>query len=216
MTEDTVEYPRSLANGEDNKCKKPNWALSYRVLLYSMFSLILLGSPLKAYPFEGIQLMFDCKQFRQYVVRPALEDIGLWSQEAEDLLVGTAAVESKLGTYLHQVGGGPAMGVFQMEPATHDDIWNNYLAYKDWKWNLTKITNSYGAEDMIYNLRYAAAMARIHYRRVPEPLPNRHTFASKASYIVALGAYWKEHYNTHLGAGTVEKFVQAYHDCGCA
>lgn len=168
---------------------------------------------------------FNCDQFRQYVVRPTLQDMGLWSQEAEDLLVGTAAVESRLGTYLHQLGGGPAKGVFQMEPTTHDDIWDNFLKYREsledkvYQFaSLDAQRDGYVAvhyDEMIYNLRYAASMARVHYLRVPEPLPNRHTFESKASYVAALGAYWKEHYNTHLGAGTVEHFTKAYYECGC-
>lgn len=161
-------------------------------------------------------MTINCNQFRQYIVRPTLEELDLWSQEAEDLLVGTAAVESQLGTYLHQVGGGPAKGVFQMEPATHDDIWEHYLLYKPrLAYKLEEVSSSRTSEAMIYNLKYAAAMARIHYLRVREPLPNRRTFSSKEDYISALASYWKEHYNTHLGAGTTAKFILAYHNCGC-
>lgn len=160
--------------------------------------------------------MFDCKQFRGLVVQPVLEDLGLWSQEAEDLLIGTAAVESKLGTYLHQVGGGPAKGVFQMEPATHDDIWNNYLKYKHTLYDSLKfIAPASDAEALIYNLSYATAMARIHYLRVPEAIPKRVYFGSKDSYIAALGAYWKEHYNTYKGKGEIEHFTKAWFDCRC-
>ena len=46
-------------------------------------------------------------------------------------------------------------------------------------------------------------MARIHYLRVPEALP-------AADDVVGLAAYWKRYYNTELGAGTVEKFVESY------
>lgn len=54
-----------------------------------------------------------------YVVRPVLRVMSAWSQPAEDLVMGTAAQESRL-TYLRQLGGGPALGLWQMEPATHD------------------------------------------------------------------------------------------------
>ena len=52
----------------------------------------------------------------------------LVSQEAENLLMGTAAQESALGEYIRQLGNGPALGIFQMEPETFDDIVRNYLA----------------------------------------------------------------------------------------
>ena len=57
---------------------------------------------------------------------------------------------------------------------------------------------------MIGNLYYAAAMARVHYLRRPEALP-------PAGDVEALGQYWKNFYNTFLGKGTVEEFVENYH-----
>jgi hypothetical protein len=72
----------------------------------------------------------DANQLRHYVVRPTLRRLGLWSKSAENLLMGTAAQESHLGTYLHQVGGGPAKGIFQMEPATERDLIKNYIRYR--------------------------------------------------------------------------------------
>jgi hypothetical protein len=46
------------------------------------------------------------------------------------LLLGTALTESGDMHYLHQLGNGPALGVYQMEPTTHEDIYDNYLKYK--------------------------------------------------------------------------------------
>lgn len=148
----------------------------------------------------------DPQQFRTHVVRPAIEALGLWSESAEALLMGTAAQESHLGRYLHQVGGGPALGPFQMEPATYRDIWANYLAYRRPLANavhdLAGVTVP-NSEVMAYHLRYAAAMARIHYLRVPQRLP-------AADDIVGLAQYWKQHYNTPAGRGTVDEFVANY------
>jgi len=64
-------------------------------------------------------MSLDAGQLRMYVVRPVLRVMSAWSQPAEDLVMGTAAQESRL-TYLRQLGGGPALGLWQMEPATHD------------------------------------------------------------------------------------------------
>jgi hypothetical protein len=76
-------------------------------------------------------MAFDKKQFRDLIQR-TLQDLGMHSESAVNLLLGTAAQESQFGTYFRQIGGGPALGVFQMEPDTEIDIWDNYLRYCDY------------------------------------------------------------------------------------
>ena len=63
------------------------------------------------------------------VIKPALEKLGLWSMAAEELVLGTAIVESA-AIYLRQHGAGPALGLWQAEPRTHDDLYTNYLSYR--------------------------------------------------------------------------------------
>tara|TARA_R110002049_G_scaffold239404_3_gene412579 strand:+ start:1940 stop:2359 length:420 start_codon:yes stop_codon:yes gene_type:complete len=133
---------------------------------------------------------------------------------AENLLMGTAAQESHLGTYLAQLGGGPALGIFQMEPATHQDIWDNFLRYKTYiragvlegvpPTHREPSQSAAHASLLIHDLSYATAMARIHYLRVSEALP------ADPDDVEALGTYWKNHYNTHRGRGTVAEFVSNY------
>lgn len=151
-----------------------------------------------------------CKDLKEYIIKPSLEGIGLYSEAAENLLLGTAAVESRMGYYLKQVGGGPALGVFQMEPATHDDLWSNYLAYSKKKPRLLgiwihekKYTSIPSAADMVYDLQYATIMARLQYFRQPEALPD-------ASDVEGLARYWKIFYNSSAGKGTVEGFMESY------
>jgi hypothetical protein len=155
--------------------------------------------------------MINIDQFRNLIVRPTLEYMGLHSPAAEELLMGTAAQESGF-VHIHQLGQGPALGLFQMEPATHDDIWNNYLRYqhdlagkaRDLVGAAHRDMDAVKAEAMIGNLDYACAMCRIHYRRVKAALPG-------ANDIDALGSYWKQHYNTTQGRGTVDEFVNNYY-----
>lgn len=162
------------------------------------------------------------EQLRELIIRPTLKHLNLWSVEAEDLLMGTAAQESHLGTYVKQVGGGPALGIFQMEPNTHDDIWGSYLKYKRSIANLVEdesssINHQYNESDgdsvasneLIGNLRYAAAMARVHYLRVPESLPSKSELPAH-NYVHELASYWKAYYNTPRGAGTIEEFIVNY------
>ncbi|MBL4748820.1 MAG: hypothetical protein JKY17_08770 [Magnetovibrio sp.] len=149
--------------------------------------------------------MINIKQFRKDVVRPILKELDLWSPDAEELVIGTAAHESGL-TYLKQMGGGPALGMCQMEPTTHDDIWANYLRYQTAKSAALKAMFGPAAGDarhMTWNIGYAVAMCRVHYLRQPGALP-------LATNIDGQAAYWKKYYNTPLGAGTIEEYVKNY------
>lgn len=146
----------------------------------------------------------DAKQLREYIVRPALQLIELHSDDAENLVMGTAAQESRL-MYIHQLGKGPALSLFQMEPATHDDIWEHYLAYQpaltERVFAATYVKSKPDSSRLLWDLRYSAIMCRIHYRRKPGAIPDN---------LNGWAAYWKKHYNTPLGAGTVEEFVHNY------
>lgn len=141
--------------------------------------------------------------FLTTVIRPTLMEIGLHTTAAEQLLLGTAMQESDL-VHRRQMGDGPARGYFQMEPATHNDIWQNFLKFKKELGNKVAALLKSPAADKIaeleHNDRYACAMARVHYFRVSEALP-------PANDIAAMARYWKQHYNTPLGAGKPSEFV---------
>ena len=126
----------------------------------------------------------------------------LFSDDAVNLLLGTAAVESLFGYYITQVGG-PAKGIFQMEPATEKDIWENWLKYQGELSVRMRIRGYTGPdpEKLLYDLQYQILMARFHYRRVRDAIPPT---------LLGQAKYWKEHYNTYLGAGTICKYMEAY------
>jgi len=137
------------------------------------------------------------------IIREVLEHIGLYSESAEELLMLTAAVESNLGQYVRQIGG-PAKGIFQMEPATENDIWENYLDYKTGRLKLAVSDfEVLSGDSLVHSLGYQIAMARVHYLRVAEQLP-------ESTDIVGLARYWKKYYNTELGSGTIEKAIGKY------
>jgi hypothetical protein len=116
--------------------------------------------------------------------------------------MGTAAQESHLGTYWYQIKG-PALGVFQMEPATEEDIWANYLNYhKPLAGKIYAIMVGNG-DDLRYNLAYQIAMCRVHYLRFPEALPT-------AGDIKGMAREWKRRYNTAQGSGTEAEFMTNY------
>lgn len=155
-------------------------------------------------------MAIDTSNLIDCIITPTLNTIGLASPNSVQLVAATIAHESSMGTYLIQ-NSGPALGIAQTEPATHDDLWTNYLKYNpvivDRIVAATGIQlneNQPPASDiLVYNLRYAVAMCRIAYYRHPEPLPNY-------GDIEGMANYWKQYYNTPQGAGTVEQFIQSW------
>jgi hypothetical protein len=156
--------------------------------------------------------MINVKQFREYIVNPALmrlEPAIPWSLAAENLVIGTAIHESKL-TYVDQLapGAGPAYGPFQMEKFTYDDLWSGYIAHRpELKQKLLAMA---GFDDevrppvieMYGNFFYAAAMCRVFYRSRPGALP-------APDDIDGLARYAKKYYNTELGKATIEDYAKA-------
>jgi hypothetical protein len=147
--------------------------------------------------------MIDLKQLERYAIIPALVLLGMDSPEARALLLGTAAQESGMGHYIRQVGGGPAMGIFQMEPATYHDIWRNFINNRpEIKQKLAeRWPTEPEPEEMITNLLLAAVMCRLHYRRVSAPIP-------QADDLTGLARYWKKFYNTPMGRGSEDEFIR--------
>ena len=90
-----------------------------------------------------------------------------------------------------------------MEPRTHDDLYINYLSHcQELGSRLMELRSpalSMG-ENLATNLMYGAAVCRLRYYRQPEALPEPGDIEGQA-------AFWKQHYNTPLGAGTVSKYT---------
>lgn len=144
-------------------------------------------------------------QLSEYIIKPVLDYLNMYSQSAIRLLLGTAAQESKLGYYLKQING-RASGIWQIEPGTHDDIYTSYLDSRPKLHELVinLLSHDSGFDDhLIFNLKYACAIARLIYYRVKSPLPHEDD-------LDGLAQYWKEHYNTEYGKGTPEEFVENY------
>ena len=139
--------------------------------------------------------MIDATQLHREIIRPVLRDLGLpGGVYAEAMVLGTACQESKCGLWVVQLGGGPARGIYQMEPTTHDDLWDNFLQHQP---DLMKKVNRYrcqwgngmGPGELTFNIAYATIMCRLHYYRVKAALPD--TLQGQA-------AYWKKYYNIYL------------------
>lgn len=164
----------------------------------------------------------DAKDLRDLIIIPTLEKLSEYdprmnSPAAVNLLLGTCAQESDMGFFIKQIRG-PALGWFQVEPATHDSLWEHYLGQKS-KRPLARLVTGLAAHDSIewgddraairvdhaqlLNPFYATAIARIKFWTIVEPLP-------EADDLESIGKYWDTYYNANPNAGTVMDFLASW------
>lgn len=136
--------------------------------------------------------------FSQYVVQNALLElnkVGIpYSTTAHNLLMGTAAQESLLGTYLVQQSG-PGVSPFMLTPslipmqlAKLTDQQRNFI--NSWSIN----NDATNAGELVTNLCLAAMLCRVWYWNVPYSLP--------PNTRSGLWRYYKQWFNTYSGAAT--------------
>jgi len=130
-----------------------------------------------------------------------LNRLEMFSPEACQMVYRTGMAES--GFRALEQTGGPALGFFQCEPATIQDCWENFIIYRK---DLTAKFYALGfrEDDMDFsvlsNIALQIAFCRIKYRRDSEPIPSK---------LQSQAVYWKRIYNSELGKGTVEHFMDA-------
>jgi hypothetical protein len=147
--------------------------------------------------------MFNKDELRDLITRVLKEfqeeTKGLikFTPEAVELLMMTCAHESLLGTHRRQIKG-PALGIFQMEPDTFNDIQKNFIEYRK---VLKGILGHRKAEELVYDDELAIKMARVLYFRAPEAIgKTEESWAALA----------KKRYNTVAGKATEEKYLNDY------
>jgi hypothetical protein len=144
--------------------------------------------------------MINPNQLRDLITRVLKEIPHGYSDDAVELLMMIAAHESKLGTYLKQVDG-PALGIFQMEPATHDDVFDNGDSCIH---NASLLGYDLECSEMLeYDLRYQILMARQRLFMKSESLPCSRD-------VWAMADYCKKHWNTVHGKAKASDYYTAY------
>jgi len=156
--------------------------------------------------------MFSLLDELEYIIPQTCIYLDIKRKDENDtqMVLRTAAVESALGRDLRQStfsmkSDKGAFGLYQMELATHDDIWEVVLgAYQKIQMKISQLILpgiSDPKDNLTANLWYATAMCRMQYYRIRAPLPD-------ANDIYGQARYWKRYYNGN-GKGTIEKFVSA-------
>lgn len=148
-------------------------------------------------------------KFHDQILVPALQmPISKFNDvRARHLLLGTAMVESGLNDVVGD--NGQSLSWFQINELTYRDIMQRFLPQREF--NVCGILQKYyghylgmpSFDVLRYRLDLAVHVARLVYYKVAEPLPDY-------SDIKGQAAYWKQYYNTKLGAGTEQKYVDCY------
>jgi hypothetical protein len=127
----------------------------------------------------------------------ALLDWGLHSDHCVELLAMIAAHESLGGKHRRQIGGGPALGLFQIEPVTHNSVWDHSDTIKS-------RAARFGIKEDVSRLetddRYSIWVARHYLAMDVNPLPKTPE---------AMAAYCKSYWN-RTGKATPEKYLNDY------
>ena len=149
----------------------------------------------------------EIKEIAEY----ALYRIDSYSDDALALVVRTGMAESGYRALKGYGDGNPAIGFWQIEPATMNDMIENYINYRS-KYKKTLISLGMNFEkdtimSIMSNMAVQAALCRLHYRRDKDPLPSWDDMEGQAKY-------WKRVYNTVEGRGTVKHFIKANKDVG--
>lgn len=152
--------------------------------------------------------MVKYKQFKYNLIAPMLGKMEMGGHAATNLLFGTALVESGLDYFVqHPVSH--AISYFQIERATYSDLYNSYLKYRKpllkRYLDILQLTKWPEYEKLLYRLDLSIMCARLIYYRAPAELPD-------AANVLAMAKYWKRYYNTHLGKGCPEDFINKYRD----
>lgn len=132
----------------------------------------------------------------------------LYSPSAETILLMAAAHESHLGTYLRQIGGGPARGIWQVEIATMTDNYTTFLNVQSRRplaQQIAEITGIPGPDVLAlqYNQIYCCVHARLKLYRSKGPIP---------SDLDGMAEYLKLVFNTVDRAATPGDYLDAYRE----
>ena len=135
------------------------------------------------------------------IVEYALYKVDSYSDDALALVVRTGMAESGYRALKGYGEGNPAIGFWQIDPATMNVMMKNNIHYRsNYKKNLISLGMNFEKDttmSVMSNMAVQAALCRLHYRRDKDPLPSWDDLEGQASY-------WKRVYNTVEGRGTVE------------
>ena len=152
---------------------------------------------------------------RDFIIAPALNSTGLGSADAIALMTCTGYQETRYNAVRQHPG--PALGLWQIEPVTHQDI-KRELKRADHRMLCERIISAcymtcFPLDDdiLIWNLRYSVLIARMVYYRHGEKLPSQND-------PVAMATYYCKYYNVRGKAkltDVINLFTSVLNECRC-
>lgn len=121
------------------------------------------------------------------------------AQVAARLVLETMAQETRLGFYNDRTPTSAGVGLAQIDPIAFADIVSRTpkkrktLIRDTWSIDLDSLQH----RDLAYSPLLSIIFCRLFYALISEPIPDT---------IKGRAAYWKKHYNTELGDGTVQQY----------
>jgi hypothetical protein len=146
---------------------------------------------------------------REWIIKPALLGLGEYSEVAENLLLGTAAQESLLGShcYCAQTKG---LGLYRITAEKHRELWDTYLVQFP---DLASLQRGLASQqqflkdphgELMNNLIYTTGMAWMIYRRAAIE-------TGKSLDLSTLAQLWALHFDNGTDAlRNADEFVQTY------
>lgn len=113
-------------------------------------------------------MYISAEHLREHIIKPTLEYLDVWSEDAEEDLLNAALQRTDVGMFSDQRG---AMGLFRITTAQHRDIWDRYLAFKPEIASRVRGLASQRAflsdpdKELQTNLSYCTAIAWLLYQR---------------------------------------------------
>jgi hypothetical protein len=148
--------------------------------------------------------VLNIEQLRELIVRPTLQAINLYSSQAEDLLIGTAIIESDLA-YLAQVPHSVARGLWMCEQSTYSDLLYRLNLQKA---RYERVLTCLGMDALPVKYDYLAGnlyasciFARLKYLDAPGEIP---------STLEEQGRYWSRFYQTSNDELQIARYIQRY------
>jgi len=147
-----------------------------------------------------LRKFMKAKTLLEYIITPALDELAFVVKNINGLnskqfMLAVAAQESHCGEYFRQING-VALGIWQIEPSTNDDLYQNYLCYHQ---EIDPILSQYYTPLMpcphIQSPMYNCSIARLCMYRYRDPMP-------ELNDKEGMWQFYKKRYNSSQGKAT--------------
>jgi len=150
--------------------------------------------------FYGVKNLDEVKSLAKMVVK------GLGGSESVYLqMLGTAATETRCGTYPDSHPEKLGVGLYQHDKINIEDIkkegeQRHFDIVKNlWGYDISSIE----LVDLAFDPLLSTICCRLSYKRIPELIPSK---------LSKQAIYWKKYYNTNAGVGSAEHFIQCVNE----